>query len=41
MISKGILKDKKAKPLNPLKLPHEQKSGNSFYKDIQKRFEEL
>lgn len=41
MISEGTLKDKKAKPLNPLKLPHDQKSGNSFYKGFQKRFEEL
>lgn len=41
MISKDILKDKKAKPLNTLKLHHDQESGNSFYKDFQRGFEKL
>lgn len=41
MISKGTFKDKIAKPLNLLKLPHDQKSGNIFYKGCQKRFEDL
>lgn len=30
-IAKGTLKDKKNKPLNPLKLLHVQNSGNGFF----------
>lgn len=36
-----VKKDKKAKPLNPFKPLHVQKSSNGFYKAFQKRLEEL